>query len=249
MLNKMVIGKFSSHYSKLHFLNPLVKISCVLLFIIIIFLSDDLYFISFMTIFTLIIMAISNIPFLTYFKFIWSLKILLLFIIIINLLFKVNPFIISLMVIRLILIVLYTQILTLTTKPLDLTKGLKQLFKPLQLIKIPINKMAFIISMSLRFLPILIEQVNKIMKAQLVRGVDFKKLTLKDKIIGLKAIILPMIIYSFKRADELASSMELRLYDINKDRTNTKAFKFNFNDVNMLIIHVSILMLVIIVGG
>ncbi|MCF7926374.1 MAG: energy-coupling factor transporter transmembrane protein EcfT [Candidatus Izimaplasma sp.] len=120
---------------------------------------------------------------------------------------------------RLIIIVTLSTILTLTTKPTDLTLGLEKLLKPLKIIKISSEEIALIISIALRYIPTLLDEANKIMLAQASRGVDFKEGKLKDKIVQIVSLLVPMFIISFKRSDELANAMEARNFVPGQRRT------------------------------
>ena len=246
MLNKIMIGRYYPINSKIHKMNPLSKIICTVIFVLLMFLTNDLFFIGLITGFVVLILLMSNIPLKVYFGAIKNLKILIVFIIIINIIFGVNWQTIIIMLARLILVVLYTSALTLTTPPTELTYGLEKFFTPLRLIGIPVNKMALSLSLAIRFIPTIIDQSNKIMKSQTCRGIDYSNSKIKDKLIGIKSLMLPMIIHSFKRADELAISMELRLYNINKKRTNFRMNKWSFFDSYMFFVHSVILVLVVI---
>ncbi len=246
MLSNIMVGRYYPLSSKIHNMNPLSKIICTIIFTLLMFLTNDLVFIGLITIFVLLIILMSNLPFKIYFGAVKSLKFLIIFIIIINFIFKINFTVTVITIARLILVVLYTTVLTLTTPPTELTYGLEKFFTPLRLIGISINKMALSLSLALRFIPTIIDQANKIMKAQTCRGIDYTSFKIKDKLIGLKSLMLPMFIYSFKRADELTNSMELRLYNINKKRTNFRMNKWSFFDTYMLLIHTIILLLLVI---
>ncbi len=121
--------------------------------------------------------------------------------------------------IRLVIIVTLSTILTLTTKPTDLTLGLEQLLKPLSIIKVNSEEIALIISISLRYIPTLLDEANKIMLAQASRGVDFAEGKLKDKVMQIISLLVPMFIISFKRSDELANAMEARNFVPGAKRT------------------------------
>ena len=216
MLNNVMVGRYYPITSKIHQMNPLSKIICTVIFITLMFLTNDLFFVLLITGFVLLILLMSNVPIKIYLRTIKGLKILIIFIIIINLILRVEWQIITIMVARLVLVVLYTSVLTLTTPPTELTYGLEKFFTPLRLIGIPVNKMALSLSLALRFIPTIIDQANKIMKSQTCRGINYNDSKVKDKLIGIKSLLLPMLIYSLRRADELAVSMELRLYNINK---------------------------------
>ena len=246
MLNNIKIGRYYSVASRIHRMNPLSKIICTVIFAILMFLTNDLIFIGLITLFVLLIILMSNVPLKIYFNTIKSLRFLIVFIIIINLIFKVNYITTIITIGRLVLVVLYTTILTLTTPPTELTYGLELFFTPLRLIGIPVNKMALTLSLALRFIPTIIDQANKIMKAQTCRGIDYNNSKIKDKLTGIKSLLLPMFIFSFKRADELANSMELRLYNFNKKRTNFRMNKWSFFDTYMFLTHAIILLLLVI---
>ncbi|QMS85213.1 energy-coupling factor transporter transmembrane component T family protein [Candidatus Xianfuyuplasma coldseepsis] len=132
--------------------------------------------------------------------------------------------------IRLVIIVTLSTILTLTTKPTDLTLGLEQLLKPLSIIKISAEEIALIISIALRYIPTLLDEANKIMLAQASRGVDFSEGKLKDKIMQIISLLVPMFIISFKRSDELANAMEARNFVPGKKRTRLHVLRWSFMD-------------------
>jgi energy-coupling factor transport system permease protein len=121
--------------------------------------------------------------------------------------------------IRLVIIVTLSTILTLTTKPTDLTLGLEQLLKPLNLVRINSEEIALIISIALRYIPTLLDEANKIMLAQASRGVDFQEGKLKDKIMQVISLLVPMFIISFQRSDDLANAMEARNFVPGAKRT------------------------------
>ncbi|HHU54636.1 MAG TPA: energy-coupling factor transporter transmembrane protein EcfT [Mollicutes bacterium] len=248
MLNNVMVGRYYPITSKIHQMNPLSKIICTVIFITLMFLTNDLFFVLLITGFVLLILLMSNVPIKIYLRTIKGLKILIIFIIIINLILRVEWQIITIMVARLVLVVLYTSVLTLTTPPTELTYGLEKFFTPLRLIGIPVNKMALSLSLALRFIPTIIDQANKIMKSQTCRGINYNDSKVKDKLIGIKSLLLPMLIYSLRRADELAVSMELRLYNINKKRTNFRMNKWSFFDTYMFSVHTIILVLLIVRG-
>ena len=149
---------------------------------------------------------------------------------------------------RIILIVLYTSILTLTTPPTEITYGLEKFFSPLKLFKIPVNKMALSVSIALRFIPTIIDEANKVLKSQASRGIDYYNSNLKGKFIAIKSLIVPMFVLTIKRADQLADSMEVRLFSIHKERTNFRQNKWGIYDTYLVLIHVIVLIVIIIRG-
>ncbi|PAT02733.1 hypothetical protein CI105_00570 [Candidatus Izimaplasma bacterium ZiA1] len=120
---------------------------------------------------------------------------------------------------RLVVIVTLSTILTLSTKPTDLNLGLESILKPLKIIKFNTEELAMIISIALRYIPTLLDEANKIMLAQASRGVDFSEGKLKDKIMQVISLLVPMFIISFKRSDDLANAMEARSFVPGKPRT------------------------------
>ena len=150
-------------------------------------------------------------------------------------------------VIRLILMVTLTTILTVSTKPMDLTLAIEDLLSPLKVIKVPAHEIAMIISIALRFIPTLLDEASRIMKAQASRGVDFEEGKLREKIASILALIIPLFASSFQRAEELADAMEARGYNPGAERTRYRIFKINFQDICMLM--VSIVVVVSFIGA
>lgn len=137
---------------------------------------------------------------------------------------------------RLIIIVTLSTILTLTTKPTDLTLGLEQLLKPLSIVKVSAEEIALIISIALRYIPTLLDEANKIMLAQASRGVDFTEGKLKDKVVQVISLLVPMFIISFKRSDELANAMEARSFVPGQKRTRLHILKWQTIDTLVIVL-------------
>lgn len=128
-------------------------------------------------------------------------------------------------VIRLLLMIILTTILTATTKPLDLTLGLEKLLHPLDYIGVPTHIIAMMISIALRFIPTLIEETQRIMNAQASRGVDLQNGSFKEKVMAILSLIVPLFVSAFDRADQLANAMEARGYEPNSPRTRYRKLK------------------------
>ena len=137
-------------------------------------------------------------------------------------------------VIRLILIVAQTTIVTATTKPLDLTLGIEHLLTPFKKIGFPAHEVAMMISIALRFIPTLLEETQRIMKAQASRGVDFNEGKLLEKVNAIISLIVPLFISAFSRAEELANAMEARCYNPEGKRTRYKQLYWNMKDTLVL---------------
>ncbi|MDD3122524.1 MAG: energy-coupling factor transporter transmembrane component T [Candidatus Izemoplasmatales bacterium] len=134
-------------------------------------------------------------------------------------------------VIRLIIIITLSTVLTITTKPTDLTQGLEKLMRPLKIIGIKSEDFALIISISLRYIPTILDEANKIMLAQASRGSDFTEGKLKDKVKQVISLLVPMFIIAFKRSEDLADAMESRNFIPGKPRTRIFDLKFSYIDL------------------
>jgi len=148
-------------------------------------------------------------------------------------------------VVRLMLMIMVTTILTASTKPLDLTLAIEDLFKPLKRYGFPAHEIAMMISIALRFIPTLIEETDRIMKAQASRGVDLKEGSLKEKIMAILSLIVPLFVSSFQRAEELADAMEARGYVPSMPRTRYKQLTHGLSDYVMMSIVTSVLGVVV----
>lgn len=139
-------------------------------------------------------------------------------------------------VVRLLLMIMVTTTLTATTKPLDLTLGIESLLSPLKVFHFPYHEVAMMISIALRFIPTIIEETMRIMNSQKSRGVDFEEGKLKEKIIAILSLIIPLFTVAFQRAYELADAMEARGYIPDKERTRYHVLKITFKDVVFVVL-------------
>ena len=210
-----------------------------------IFLTFDIRFNIVMSILLILMLFNTKIPANIYIKTVFSIKWLLLFILIVNIIVGSSLQVTIITVLRFIYIVLYTSILTLTTPPTEITYGLEKLFSPLRLIGVPVNKMALSISLALRFIPTIIDQGNKIIKSQASRGIDYYHSNFKGKLLALKSLVIPMFVLSFKKADDLADAMEVRLYNVNSRRTNFRQNKWRFYDTFIVLMHLGLFILIV----
>ena len=245
MLNKIMIGRYYPVNSQVHKMNPLAKIICILLFIVMIFFTYDIRFNVIISVLLILMLLNTKVPMKIYIKTILSIKWLLLFILIINLILRTNLQVTIITALRLVYIVLYTSILTLTTPPTEITYGLEKFFSPLRLIGIPVNKMALSISLALRFIPTIIDQGNKIIKSQASRGIDYYNSNFRGKILAIKSLIIPIFVLSIKRADDLADAMEVRLYNINNKRTNFRQNRGGVYDTFLVLMHLALFILIV----
>lgn len=152
----------------------------------------------------------------------------------------------SFVFVRIVNILFLSSILTLTTKPTELNQGLDSLLKPLKVFKVNPAIFTMMVAIALRFIPTLINEANKILKAQASRGVDFKEANLKEKVSQIISLIVPMFVIAYRRAIDLSDAMEARGYDPDKERTTMDVLKFNKVDIISLVV-ISIVTIAIIV--
>ncbi|HHW69164.1 MAG TPA: energy-coupling factor transporter transmembrane protein EcfT [Tenericutes bacterium] len=248
MLSNFFVGRFYDSPSTISKLNPLSKMISTLIFIVMTILAKDLRLSIALFSFVFVLVLNTRIPLRVYFKTVWSIKFLILFMIIINLILKVELTIIAITVLKIINIVLYTAVLTLTTSPLLLAKGIEKILSPLNKLKIPVKNMALSLTLAIRFIPTIINEANKILKSQASRGVDFYSKSIKDKLSAVKNLLIPMFILSLKRADELSLIMEVRLFNLKSDRTNYREERWSFIDTYTIFVHLFMLVIIIAKG-
>lgn len=244
MYNSM-IGKYIHIKSLIHNMNSKSKIICLFIFLLSLF-STDYIVLFILTILTLGLMLISRVPLKLYFNSIYGLKIFILFVIIITIVFRGSIAFMMITLLKLIIGILYTMILTFTTSKSEITSGLEKVLEPLEKINIPVKRMALMLTLALRFIPSIFEQTEKIRKSQASRGIDFKYANLKGKIVAITSMIVPMFILTSKKSERIADAMEVRLYGYNSNRTNYRFSKWTNIDDAMIIIHLGILIYAII---
>jgi energy-coupling factor transport system permease protein len=249
MLKDITIGQYIPGNSPVHRLDPRTKIITLVFYMTGLFLVDDLNGYLFVTFFTLGIIALSQIPIITLYKGIKPLA----FIIILT--FSLHVFMTegntiwqwgilkitaeglkqgTFMALRLIYLVTITSILTLTTTPIALTDGIERVLKRLF---IPVaHELAMMMTIALRFIPTLIEETEKIMKAQMARGADFESGGLMSRAKSLVPLLVPLFLSSFRRADDLAMAMEARCYRGGENRTRMKQLVMHTSDYVAFII-------------
>lgn len=246
MIKNISIGQYVPGNSYVHNLDPRIKIILSLLYIINIFLIKS--FLGYLVIlaFTLLSIYISRLKFKYIYKSVRPIFILVLITAILNIfivkgtvlifsfgiisIYKEGLIIAAFMAIRLIFLITSTSILTLTTSPIQLTDGIEKLFKPIKFLGISAHELAMMMTIALRFIPTLIDETDKIMKAQMARGADFESGNIIKRSKALIPILVPLFISSFRRADELAMAMEARCYRGGDGRTRMKVLKFNHLD-------------------
>ena len=150
---------------------------------------------------------------------------------------------------RFLLLILITSLLTLTTTPIEITDGLETLLNPLKKLKFPVHELALMMSISLRFIPTLMQETDKIMKAQTARGVEYNSGPIKDRIKAIVPLLIPLFISSFKRAEELAVAMEARGYKGGEGRTKYRQLTWGMPDTMMILFLAAVTVLLIVLRG
>lgn len=245
-MDSMTFGKYIPVNSLIHRLDPRLKIGALLIFLIAVFFDAGFIGYGILAVFVLLVAMLSNIAIKHILKAIKPMLFMMLFLMVFNI-FLVNTGEIVLTIgsfniysgaliqsayifIRLILIITLTTILTSSTKPLDLTLGIESMLLPFKRFGFPAHELAMMISIALRFIPDLLDEAKRIMKAQASRGVDFNEGTMKEKIKAIVSLIIPLFISAFQRAEDLANAMESRNYNPEAKRTRYKQLVWKLSD-------------------
>ncbi|MFB5662992.1 energy-coupling factor transporter transmembrane component T family protein [Alteribacillus sp. HJP-4] len=246
MFENVVIGQYLPGRSILHSMDARAKLIAVFLFIIIIFLMNTWAGYGLLWAGAFCIYFMSGIPFHYIRKGMYPIMLLILFTFILHALFtKEGDVLVSLGVFeiykggveqglfiafRLLLLVFITSLLTLTTSPIDLTDALEQFFTPFKRIGLPAHEIALMMSIAIRFIPTLLQETEKIVKAQTARGADFSKGSLKERSQAFVALLVPLFVRAFKRAEDLAFAMESRGYNGGEGRTKLRELIWRTRD-------------------
>lgn len=245
MLRDITLGQYYPAESVIHKLDPRVKIMGTFLFIISVFLYKNIFGIALATIFLVSYIGISKIPLKYMVKGLKPILIIMVITAVFNLFLTPGEVLWKIwiikvtkegiintgfMILRLTYLVIGTSLMTLTTTPNRLTDGLEKLLRGLRLIKVPVHEVAMMMSIALRFIPILVEETDKIMKAQMARGADFESGNLLKRAKNMIPLLVPLFISSWKRAMDLAMAMEARCYRGGEGRTKMKPLKYVSRD-------------------
>lgn len=238
------LTKYYNISSLIHNINPLCKIICILIFTFLSLFSKNIMFLIILLLFLVLIMFMSNVPLDLYINNLKFLLPMIIFIFLINLIFS-NIYSTLLSIIKLVLLVLYSQVLLYTTKPNDLTYGLEEFLSPLKLFNISVSSLALTISLSLRFIPTIFTEADKILKAQISRGLNFNgNLSKKcDKIIS---VIFPIFNVSLKKSLDISYVLDMRLYRVDEKRSKYKSYDITFIDNIALAIHIFLILLYLV---
>lgn len=257
MIKDITIGQYLPGDSFIHKLDPRVKIMLSFIFIIAVFIVNNFIGYALIAVFTLTTILVSKVPFKYIFKGIKPIIWIIIFTAVLNIwltpgnvLYKLGPVEITdkglnlaiFMVFRLIFLIIGTSLLTLTTTPISLTDGIERLLNPFKKIGLPAHELAMMMTIALRFIPTLLDETDKIMKAQKARGADFESGNVLKRAKNLVPLLVPLFISSFRRADDLAMAMEARCYRGGEGRTRLKQLKVEGRDYVALL---AVLLLII----
>lgn len=248
MLKDITIGQYVPGDSFVHKLDPRIKIIISFIYIIATFLINNYWGCVIVFIFTLFTILISKLSFKYILNGLKPIIILLIITSILNIfmttgkpqnlilhwrfirIYKEGISLAVFMMIRLMFLIIGTSLLTLTTSPIELTDGIERLLNPLKKVGVPAHELAMMMTIALRFIPTLMDETDKIMKAQMARGADFEGGSIINKAKNLIPLLVPLFISSFRRADELALAMEARCYRGGEGRTRMKVLKMTSKD-------------------
>ena len=246
MIRDITIGQYYPAKSILHRLDPRTKLVGTLLYLISLFLFDGFVGYIVATIFLTCIIKLSKVPFSYIVKGLKPIVMLLMITVLFNLfltrsgdvLFSFWIFTVTsgglhtavFMAMRLIYLILGSSLMTFTTTPNELTDGIEKLLGPLRKIHVPVHEIAMMMSIALRFIPILLEETDKIMKAQIARGADFESGNIIQRAKSMIPILVPLFVSAFRRANDLAMAMEARCYNGGEGRTKMKPLHYEQRD-------------------
>lgn len=245
MLRDITLGQYYQTDSVIHRLDPRVKLMTTICYIISLFIVDNIIRYILAGVFLALVVKLSKVPLKFMVRGMKSIIFLLVIAVIFNLFLTPGEVIFTLwklqitkeglrqavfMAIRLVFLIMGSSVMTLTTTPNNLTDGMEKLLGPLKFFKVPVHEIAMMMSIALRFIPILLEETDKIMKAQIARGADFENGNLIKKAKSLVPLLVPLFISAFRRANDLAMAMEARCYRGGEHRTKMKPLVYKKRD-------------------
>jgi energy-coupling factor transport system permease protein len=246
MMEKMIFGRYIPGDSFVHRLDPRSKLLFVFAFIVIVFLANNTITYALLLAFTLGVILLSRIKLYFLINGLKPVIFLMVFTFLIHILFTREGAVVVdfgflkiyeeglkqgiFISIRFLVLVFMTSVLTLTTSPISITDGVETLLNPLKKVKLPVHELALMMSISLRFIPTLMDETDKIMKAQMARGSDLSAGSLKDRLKAVVPLLVPLFVSAFKRAEDLATAMEVRGYRGGEGRTRYRQLKWDMGD-------------------
>ncbi len=246
MMEKMIFGRYIPGDSFVHKLDPRSKLLFVFAFIVVVFLANNVITYAIVLALTLFVVVLSKIRLYFLINGLKPVIFLMVFTLVLHLLMtKGGAVLLDLgfvkiyedglrqgvfISLRFLVLVFMTSILTLTTSPISITDGLETLLNPFKKFKLPVHELALMMSISLRFIPTLMDETDKIMKAQMARGSDLSAGSIKDRLKAVVPLLVPLFVSAFKRAEDLATAMEVRGYRGGEGRTKYRQLKWTAKD-------------------
>ncbi len=246
-MREVSFGQYYPASSFVHKCDPRLKLLFLIGYIVAVFLAQNFYALAACAALFALVAAFSGVRFLSLLRSVKAITFLLVFTAVLNLFFHSGEKILFswwiikiteeavyftiFLAVRLFLLVLSSAVLTLTTTPVALTDGIESLLKPLKYIRFPVHELALIMSIALRFIPILTDETARIMNAQKARGADFETGGLIKRVKAVIPVLIPLLISAFRRADELGDAMDARCYAGSKIRTKYKKLTFGWRDL------------------
>ena len=260
MVRDITIGQYYPTGSVIHRMDPRVKLFGTLVFLISVFAYKGLPGLAVVTAFLVLVIRISGVPFKYMIKGLRAIIVLMVITAMFNLFLTPGEALIHVwkitvtkegvtaavrMMIRLTYLVLGTSLMTLTTTPNQLTDGLERALKPLGRLHVPVHEIAMMMSIALRFIPILVEETDKIMKAQMARGANFEEGNVIQRAKAMIPLLVPLFVSAFRRANDLALAMEARCYRGGEGRTKMKPLRYQSMDRTAYLVLAAYLVLLI----
>ena len=265
MLSDITIGQYYKGDSLVHRLDARIKIILTILFIVIIFLCKNFFSLGLMLLLTVLSVLLSKVPFKMFFKSIKPLLPIILFTVILNMFYigggtvllsfwKIEittkgVFTAIFMAVRIICLIMCSSLLTYTTVPTALTDAIERLLSPLNVVHVPVHSLAMMMTLALRFIPTLIEEIERIMNAQKARGADFESGKFMARVKAMIPILIPLFVSAFRRAYELSFAMTCRCYHGGEGRTRMKQMKLHVSDFVSLGVFAAVLAGVILLNS
>lgn len=264
MLRDITLGQYYQTDSVIHRMDPRVKLVGTVCFIVSLFLIDNFLGYLIAGLFLAVVIKLSKVPFGFMVRGMKAILFLLIFAVVFNLFLTPGEVLWSFwklqitkegirlavfMGIRLCFLIMGSSVMTLTTTPNNLTDGLEKLLNPLKKLRVPVHEIAMMMSIALRFIPILLEETDKIMKAQIARGADFESGNLVKKVKSLVPLLVPLFISAFRRANDLAMAMEARCYRGGDHRTKMKPLIYKKRDAIAYLIILLYLIVCVVLGN
>lgn len=252
MLEKMIFGRYIPGDSLIHRLDARAKLIFVFLFIAVVFIANNWITYGILVLFTFLIIRMSKIRLYFLINGLKPVVFLIIFTFLLHIIFTREGALIFewkfikiyeeglkqgiFISIRFFVLVILTSILTLTTTPISITDALEILLNPLKKWKLPVHELALMMSISLRFIPTLMDETDKIMKTQMARGSDMTSGSMKERMNAIVPLLIPLFVSAFKRAEDLATAMEVRGYKGGEGRTRYRKLEWRKKDTAILVV-------------